>query len=281
MKITKKYKPLSNDKSVNLAECQKYLLDTFSLFQKFCDKYKIDCFLLWGTLLGSVRDGGIIPWDDDIDLGITIDNFLVLKNNLEHLSEFGLSYYHYSTCSDTYSNEIRIYKKGFYKLQNDGRSTYFTPVCLDIFVAHKVSTSLDNKIIKKYDLKIQKCYDTLILKEAKWKSKSRIKSIARHMYKLLFVFVSNQSLHKKIEKMCDLLYSDGEYNYFFPDTMHGKSMKQYDSHFFDQLEDTVFEGINCKIPSDTSALLTRMYGDWSVRKDRSNGEVYNEQFIKR
>ncbi|MCM1124308.1 MAG: LicD family protein, partial [Eubacterium sp.] len=45
-------------------ELFKLLKDLDELFQKHNIKY----FLAFGTLLGCVRDGGYIPWDDDVDL---------------------------------------------------------------------------------------------------------------------------------------------------------------------------------------------------------------------
>ena len=43
-------------------------LDLLLEFDKLCKEHNLTYFLMHGTLLGAVRHGGFIPWDDDIDV---------------------------------------------------------------------------------------------------------------------------------------------------------------------------------------------------------------------
>lgn len=51
-----------------MKRCWAAQLEVLSAVQKVCKEYGIQYFADWGTLLGAVRHGGMIPWDDDLDI---------------------------------------------------------------------------------------------------------------------------------------------------------------------------------------------------------------------
>ncbi len=50
-------------------------LEVLDEIKRICKKHEIKYFAEWGSLLGAVRHGGIIPWDDDIDIGLLRDDW--------------------------------------------------------------------------------------------------------------------------------------------------------------------------------------------------------------
>lgn len=48
--------------------CWAAQIKVLKLIDDICKKYSIEYFVEWGSLLGTVRHGGFIPWDDDFDI---------------------------------------------------------------------------------------------------------------------------------------------------------------------------------------------------------------------
>lgn len=67
-------KYLNEYKAQVLRQCQLKQLSILEEIDRICRKQNINYWLDGGTLLGAVRHGGFIPWDDDIDIAMTLDD---------------------------------------------------------------------------------------------------------------------------------------------------------------------------------------------------------------
>lgn len=125
-------------------------LDLLSEFDRVCTKHRINYQVFAGTLLGAVRHKGFIPWDDDVDVVMTRDDYDRL---LEVAPEFEFPYYLQTPYTDPifFSPHARFRNSettGAIKGQLDIR--YNNGIYMDVFVMDGYTESvLGYKIQKK------------------------------------------------------------------------------------------------------------------------------------
>ncbi len=71
----KQYMILKINKKVDILRVQNRLLEMGNIIARVFEKHNIPYMITFGTLLGAVRHGGFIPWDDDFDFFLFDDTY--------------------------------------------------------------------------------------------------------------------------------------------------------------------------------------------------------------
>lgn len=133
---------------VKLREIQLEMLNILKYIDKICKENKIQYWLDAGTLLGAVRHGGFIPWDDDLDIGMLEEDyqkFINVFNKYSNNNYFLVS----KEKNKNYNKEfIKIMSKEYILIENK-KQTWPKYVYVDIFPFRK---SKNKKIYKKIAL---------------------------------------------------------------------------------------------------------------------------------
>ena len=125
--------------------------DMLAEFVRICDKHGIKYFVQGGTLLGTVRHGGFIPWDDDIDVSLPREDY----EKFLTIAEKELPDYYFLQTKDTDPE----YPNNFAKIR-DSRTTFIESSAKNLKINHGAYIDifpLDNypsgKKAKVYELK--------------------------------------------------------------------------------------------------------------------------------
>lgn len=100
--------------SIELRDLQFAEIEILKVFVKICERNGLQYYIIGGTLLGAIRHGGFIPWDDDIDIAMPRKDYEKLIELLkEQLSE-PYSFLHYTICENYREYSLKIIHKNIY-----------------------------------------------------------------------------------------------------------------------------------------------------------------------
>ncbi len=127
-------------------------------FDHVCEKYGLRYYLICGSLLGAVRHGDLIPWDDDVDVAMPRKDFDILLQHVEE--EWGLGkdimFLNYNQMGNDafldYMTRIVYMKEEipvniFRKIRGKGRTDVDNHLPMDIYVLDNAS---DNELFHKF-----------------------------------------------------------------------------------------------------------------------------------
>lgn len=236
------------------------LLDVSLEIKRICEKYHISYFLIAGSLLGCVRHGGIIPWDDDVDIGMLREDYELFLEKCEGelRSPFKL----------VNSSKEKNYGLPYSKIKIEGTEFRepFSPddldkgIFVDIFPIDRMPDKRFPQQMQKIMLKI---FGKLMILKCGYKIEGNdrilvkgLRIISRFMPKNrldeIIHFWQTKHNHDKTKYFLEL---SGAYPY-------GKEV--YPSPVMERKQFVLhqFEGYEFAIPVNAEELLTSLYGDY-------------------
>lgn len=102
-----------------MKRCWAATIGVLEEIDKICKKHNLQYFADYGTLLGAVRHGGFIPWDDDFDISMKRDDYMVFLEVAQ--DELPENYVLLSVYNNyEYDNFLsRVVNSGFISLEQD------------------------------------------------------------------------------------------------------------------------------------------------------------------
>lgn len=237
----------------DIRQLQIKCLEIFDFVNKICIDHNIQYSLCGGTVIGAHLYNGFLPWDDDIDLMMTRDNYnkflKIITNNIPK----GFSIINYQ--NSDYSTTLKIC---FSKIINDN-TTYVSKngdvmgVFLDITVYDKVP----NGPLKYIDLFL--CERILSINKGKTKEKG-FRNLIRNI--ILDTFLSDRRKYlcffQLIAEFLGKISSHYTYRELFG-AYHYYNMLPYAPTIFENYTTISFEGRTTMIVRDYMKYLETRY----------------------
>ena len=245
-------------REIKIEELKEIQLEILKNIHKFCITYSIRYSLACGTLLGCVRHGGYIPWDDDIDIYVPREDYDRLVRIFPQV--FMDRYKLVSLERD--ENWDRPYAKAF-----DVRTILFESgttdplsVNIDIFPVDEVpENNLKWNIYNSIRIFINNVYQ---LKFVNYSSeRSFIKNFAAALVKYVTCPLSKRKLAQLIDRY-SRLYNKKGYSRYFENILGLLQKKPFNKSLFDDLILLKFEDQKFYCFRDFDSYLTSGYGDW-------------------
>lgn len=269
-----------NDEEIK--KLHKYLLDILEEFKRVCEKYNLKYFAIAGSLLGCIRHNGFIPWDDDLDIGMPIDDYLKFKEiaNKELKSPFRFIDTLDRTISRNYFSKIENENTTFIEMDD---KEFKKGIWIDII---PFSGTPKNKIVLYCYLK--KLFLYLKLDQYLNKDINKFKSSkSRFLKRVLTIVYYNKEKNYYIKRFEKLLEKYSFYNsdtifYAWKLKFSHKITKKYtlfDASIFSEVENHIFENTEISIPKGYDSYLKTCYNDYMKIPSKEKRKIHTPYLL--
>lgn len=259
--MAEKWKELYTEEQINLL--QGIELQLLSEFISVCDILGLDYVVYGGTLLGSVKYQGFIPWDDDIDVALPRDSYNRFVREAHSLLSKDFYLQTPYNCSRSPYPYSKLRKAGTKYIEYINRNLPIdTGVYIDIYPIDRIP---DDEILRKKQFKkVRRWILVYVCRQSRLYDKNETTLVGRMKNAAKWVICNGLRVLPQRYCIGKLDYYMTMYNGYEYGRYSALNSPNYDN-IYDSLYPFVrgvFEGIEVNMPADYDNHLRRRYGDY-------------------
>lgn len=252
---------------------QSVCLELLIELDRICEKYDINYYIYGGTLLGAIRHGGFIPWDDDIDI-------VMFRNDYEKFIKVCNDSLNDKYYLQTIENEPlsllswgNLYKKDTAFIQSFVNKDCFQGISIDIFALDRVPNNKLNQKIYGFihDILNSIFWERFIVNNKPNSFKRKVIRIVANITKII-PDIKYRKFHEKILT----IYNTRKCSYVVHNSFRKFNKKIMPIKFFEKDCYLEFEGIKFKAPFEWKKILQDYYGEDFMQIPDKNNQISHQ-----
>lgn len=257
-----------------VCDVQGKILEIMKYIDELCRENGIVYYIMGGTALGAVRHGGFIPWDDDLDIFMTPDQYDKFKFIFEKQKSDAFVLQEWQTTPDYLEYaKVRMNGTTFIEEVFKDRKDMHQGIYVDIMILHKVP---NNKLVQKIVYYESKFVTLYALSQRNWTPKSMGQAIVLKSLKILPCKFLAKICYKRIYKY-DYLNDNFKYCYWITPAKFRNGL--FDKDFFEIPIDIPFEDTQLLGSEKIKEYLAYRYGDYMKLPSREQRKAAVHAFI--
>lgn len=232
------------DNSYGLAAIHEDLLEVMKFVHSFCEENGIVYSLTGGSLLGAIRHGGFIPWDDDFDIMLDRAN-----------------YDKFIDCASRYTGTDFIMEpdQWVYRVRKHHKEGHTFVPCIDLFVMDRVP---EGKLASKLQVLRLRIIQGMLRDNHKKQNFSLIYRICIGITAFMGKFCNKEKLLKKYDKLCRKGNSGNAHQLSILNDRFKLLSLRYSEDLMEKVELHSFADTQFYISSKYEEYLTLQFGDY-------------------
>ena len=231
--------------------------EILDVFHEVCTTHHLCYSLGYGTLLGAVRHGGFIPWDDDIDIVMPREDYEILLSLWDSEAPKGYLLQNHHRTPDYPNNFSKIVKDHTTFLQDEWARDrgFHKGFFIDIFPADRVAPGYISR-----KLQYVACAVNLLYSKNFTSGTGGIVGFVERML-LKLPRKTRKKWRHSTENYIKQWYTHTNCKWFFPCTIQECS-QHYPASLFDNIGSISFQGKSYNSFANPDTALKILYGDY-------------------